>query len=42
MAPELEDRLGKLDELLEKYLGLVDEYEHSRKILSTSMSSVSY
>ena len=42
MVPEREDLLEKLDKLLEKYLGLLDEYENSRKMLSVSMSSVSH
>jgi len=31
----------KLDELLEKYLGLLDEYQKRRKTLNECMSSVS-
>jgi hypothetical protein len=41
MAAGLDDQMEKLDLLLEKYLELLDEYEQSRKELSSSMSAVS-
>jgi hypothetical protein len=40
MAIELEKQMDRLDELLERYLGLVDEYERSRGDLTQNMASV--
>jgi hypothetical protein len=37
---EIEARRTELDELLEKYLGFLDEYEKARAELSKFMSSV--
>jgi len=39
MASELEKQAEKLDSLLERYLGLLDDYERTRTELSKSMSS---
>jgi hypothetical protein len=40
MAQELQELADKLDNLLEKYLGLLDEYDKARKQLSSSAASV--
>lgn len=40
MAQELQELAEKLDNLLEKYLGLLDDYDKARKQLSSSAASV--
>jgi hypothetical protein len=41
MSSETEDLNQKLDELLEKYLHLVDQYQKAQANLSKELSSVS-